>query len=210
MKKTPTLLASALLSLSAFSSAYAAETVDLTVSGTIQPAACEPTLASNVIDYGTISQADLNTDTPTALPARTVGMTVNCSAVTLWGLRGVDLRAASAGANANGLHFGLGKTDADENIGYYSISLTTPQADGNNVRAVRSNDGFTTVTADGGLSSTTGWISALAPLGADQPLPSQSAMTQLQIATFINPTDDLTLSADVDLDGQATLELVYL
>lgn len=210
MKKSPTLLASALLSLSALSPAYA-NTVEVTITGSIRPAACTPALAGGgLIDYGVIAPSELNAATPTPIGTRSVALTVTCTAPVAWALRAVDQRAASVGANADGLHFGLGKTAADQNIGYYSISLADALADGATVRALRSNDRFATVIEHAGLSSAANWASALALPGVTQPIANQLATANVQIEAFINPAEGLTLTNDAVLDGQATLELIYL
>ncbi|WP_330220783.1 DUF1120 domain-containing protein [Pseudomonas frederiksbergensis] len=54
----------ALISLAPY--ALAASSTDLTVTGTITPSACTPSLSGNgVVDYGKISARDLNQDTST-------------------------------------------------------------------------------------------------------------------------------------------------
>ena len=52
-----------------------AESVSVTVIGTLTPAACVPTLTGDgVVDYGTLSASLLNPNTYIALPVKQLGM----------------------------------------------------------------------------------------------------------------------------------------
>ncbi|WP_122581615.1 DUF1120 domain-containing protein, partial [Pseudomonas viridiflava] len=59
--------------------AQAASTAELTVGGLITPMACTPVLSGGgLIDFGKISQQDLNQATGTRLPLKSLTLTVSC------------------------------------------------------------------------------------------------------------------------------------
>lgn len=102
MKKL--LLATLLTSTSL--SAMAADSVDISVIGTISPISCVPSASGGgVVDYGNIKPDALTSGVPTVLPAKTVNISISCD-----GKTSVALRATSNRPNT------VPDTDGAENI----------------------------------------------------------------------------------------------
>ncbi|MBV6827103.1 DUF1120 domain-containing protein [Pseudomonas sp. PD9R] len=207
MNKALTLFGSALF-LAAASSVFATDT--LNVKGVITPASCIANLSSNgVVDHGKVSAKDLNQTAITLLPDATLQLAVNCEAPTPFALKVVDNRATSA--TNPGLNFGLGLINDVEKIGGFSITLRNPFADGAATTSLQSlDDGHTWENASG---------LALPPLrlaafgdqssGAWAPIEIQDLNVDLRVRTGIAPAQNLTLTDDVAIDGNATLEVHY-
>ncbi|WP_150709903.1 DUF1120 domain-containing protein, partial [Pseudomonas fluorescens] len=114
MNKRLSLLTVALL-LSSASSAYAASSTELTVTGFITPMACEPSLSGGgVVDYAKTSSKDLKPNLPTHLGQKTLQLSVDCNAATTFALDLADNNPNSAYLTHM---YGLGRTPNDERIG---------------------------------------------------------------------------------------------
>ncbi len=209
MNKSLALLSTALL-LATASPAFAASSVDLTVTGLITPSACTLELPG-VIDFGKISAKDLNQDRQTRLEDKTLQLTVNCEAKTLFALNPVDNRAGTS-SSSSPTAYGLGLINVTEKLGMYIFGLrnqvtTPPSADilqfrDGQWRSFWIDDSATPnqLLAFGGLQSDVGYL----------PEPIESASVEIWLNTWIARADSLTLSNEVALDGSATLELKYL
>ncbi|USW96980.1 DUF1120 domain-containing protein [Pseudomonas proteolytica] len=206
-----------LLLLACAQSALAVSTVDLSVHGQIIPSACTPLLSSGgLIDYGKISRQDLNLAQGTRLPLKTLHLSVNCTGPSRYALRMRDNRDGSATVNSE-IYYGLGFDTAGNRLGLYSMSFDPRQTQADSTAQI-----YGTESTSGGL----GWRTAnLNPIdiGANSYLgytdiegsvAGPSAITTLsttvQIHTVINARQNLDLSVETDLDGSATLEVVYL
>lgn len=209
MNKHLIALASALL-ITGTAPAFAASTVDLTVKGIITPNACTPALSGGgVIDHGKMSAKDLNTDRNTILPTASLQMTVNCDAPVLFALRAMDNRLGSG----TGSSFGLGLINGTQKLGSYDLNLGSlanpPLADGEVVQAIASFDNGTTWEKynafEHGLMLS---VAALSDLTT--PRPTEELVTEVNYSGYINRTDGLDLSNEVQIDGSATIEVVYL
>lgn len=199
------LSATALISMAPY--ALAASSTDLTVTGTITPSACTPSLSGNgVVDYGKISAKDLKQDTSTTLEDRRVTLSVACDATTKFALKGIDNRTGSSGLNSM---FGLGKINGTQNIGRYMLIMESAIADGAAVQPIKSKDGQT------GWHGHLFWMPGdYASVGAlddfSQPLSVQDLTLELALQTSIFRADGLDLTNEVKIDGSATLEMKYL
>ena len=112
-----------LLMAASTQTAWAASTVDLSVQGLITPAACTPQLSNNgLIDYGKISQQDLNLERGTRLALKTLHISIDCNAASRYALRMRDNRDGSAMVNSE-IYYGLGFDSAGNRIGLYSMSF---------------------------------------------------------------------------------------
>jgi type 1 fimbria pilin len=196
--------------LTGASSAFAASSTDLTVTGTITPAACTPSLANGgIADHGKISVQDLNPDKPTYLPEITMPMTVSCDAATLFAITPIDNRA---GTGTSGSYFGLGLINTNEKLGNFRVIPRNVMADATNAQAILSTDGGKTWLKEG---STAFWgvnnIWSVGALGADiAPIAVKDLSIDLYVRTGIAATNSLTLTDEVKLDGSATLQIKYL
>lgn len=209
MNKHLIALASTLL-ITGTAPAFAASTVDLTVKGIITPNACTPSLSSGgVIDHGKMSAKDLNATQITMLPPVELQMTVTCDAPVIFALKATDNRIGSG----TGSGFGLGFINGTQKLGSYSLSLGTsanpPQADGETVQAIGSFDNG--VTWERWNDFETGVFLSVATLAdASTPRATQQLVTPVAYSGYINRTDGLDLSNEVNIDGSATIEVMYL
>jgi type 1 fimbria pilin len=196
----------------------AASSAEVTVTGTIVPGACTPTLGTQHFDHGRISIGDLQRDAPTDLFNRRLSTTlnINCTSHTSYGIRGVDNRATSVASNVGFSSYGLGLTSTGEKIGQHFMLIDSQQSqiDGKPAYITASAAGDTWESArvavigirnNGGLL---GLHDTQGPVTG--PLPVKDAALRLNSVLFINPTSGLTLNSEVPLDGAATIELVYL
>lgn len=217
MNLLPRLLTGVAL-LAALPAAMAASTVDVTVTGTIVPAACTPTHTSPTISFGKISAADLIDDKPSR-PKQDQYHTlnINCTGKTLFAIRGIDNRASTVGNTWYVSPYGLGLTPAGEKLGAHYLTLQPglSQIDGNPVFITESTNGGSTW---GASSSGAKAIRSHGPiLGfVDQsgvttgPALIENASLGLKSHIILAPKNTLTLIDEVALDGAATIEVVYL
>jgi hypothetical protein len=205
MNKHLIAVASALL-ITGTAPAFAASTVDLTVKGIITPNACTPSLSSGgVIDHGKMSAKDLNATQITPLPKVNLQMTVTCDAPVVFALKATDNRAGSG--NASG--FGLGRINGTQKLGSYSLTMSAPLADGEVVQSIASFDNGTTWEKYSFFEN--GLMLSVATLAdVSTPRPTQELVTDISYSGYINRTDGLDLSNEVNLDGSATIEVTYL
>jgi len=218
MKAIRTLLAAAVVAV-VMPSAFAASSVDLTVSGTIVPSACTPTLSAADVSFGKISAADLALDKPTAFLGGKLLSTlnVNCDAATLYGLRGIDNRAATVGNTWYMTPYGLGMTSGGEKLGAHYLEVMPLRS------TIDAKPAFVTV---GNAAGTTWTASATGEKGlrnygellgftdtagvTSGPIPIKDAQYGLQHYLVFAPANGLTLTDEVALDGSAVIEVVYL
>jgi hypothetical protein len=198
---------------------WAASSVDVSVKGSIIPGGCTPTLSSAEFDHGKISAQDLDASAPTSFAnrARDATLTIACEAPTLYGVRGIDNRAGSALAGDRGTYFGLGHTPAGERIGAHLLRIVPARSSIDNKPAfltLGSEDGrrWTSAESEPRSVRANGVLVGLADAeGVNSgPVPIKSAILGLSSSILIAPTEGLTLTEEVALDGAATLELVYL
>lgn len=209
MNKHLSLLTTALL-LTGASSAFAASSTDLTVTGTITPVACEPILANGgVVDYGKISAKDLNETTHTVLGVETIQLTVNCSASAQFAISTLDNRLNTA-SMANGM--GLGLINGTEKLGFYQLGFKNPVAAVPVSAMYSHNEGATWSRFDDDVSMLPNdWIGfGNRVSGAWTPEFVENVTVDMWLHTAIAPTNSLTLTDEVRLDGNATLQIKYL
>jgi type 1 fimbria pilin len=207
MNKHLSLLTAALL-LTGASSAFAASQTDLTVTGTITPVACEPTLANGgVVNYGKISVQDLRETEHTPLGIETIQLTVSCDASAQFAISTIDNQPNT---NVTG-QFGLGLINGNEKLGGYNLGFRNPVAD-QSVVALVSSDGekwFRHLDDEGIIKNQ--WIAFGNRTGSVwAPDFLQAVTTDIWVYAYIARADSLTLTDEVKLDGKVTLQIEYL
>ena len=208
MRNTRNLLALALMVAGA-GNAVAASSVDLSVKGSITPSACTPSMSSGgTVDYGKLSAKDLNADRITRLPSEYLQLRVACDSATLYALQGHDNRAGSA-PNDEG-NFGLGLINGDEKLGSFWVNFSAPLADDVPSRFILSYDGGETWEPWPGGGLYVGVTSAVASNTSFTPLPTKVLTAEMEVKTLIEPTNNLTLTEEVPIDGSTTLTVKYL
>jgi hypothetical protein len=211
------------------SSAQAAETAELTVTGRVLPPSCTIALAGGTIAYGTLPVSKLNAAEPTAVTPWMGGNTpsdtlnIACDAPAQIAVQLLDNRAGTAApgvilnsaleASATEI-FGLGQDSTGVSVGAYSVIATEAGAtvDGSTGKVITSTDG--TSWADGSnvlFSNQPGWLmSWTAAASPASPEPVTTVAQTLNVNAAVVGTSALDTSTPVALDGSMTIELVYL
>jgi len=206
----------------ACSGAFAAESADLSVKGVIRPSACSVALSNNgTVDYGTISAKSLSATAVTKLPDRDVTMTINCDAATKVGFLVTDNRAGTASFIVNDVDpdayvappLGLGAVDG-KNLGGYGIKafVADATADGAPVGGlVTESQGNTEPLSEYGNYVVTTWPVSWSDTDGGTPHAYKTISQVLRIVGALNSTANLpSLTSNVELDGSATISVVYL
>ncbi len=201
-----------------------AESFDITVKGVVKPAACTPTLAGGgTFDYGNIGSAALSPTAPTALEVKSDSLTITCDALARVALKGADNRAGTVAFNSSltmlGVNwtpdnmYGLGVASG-KNIGSYAFRFKsgTPQADGVSAALINSSDnGGSWSSSNTGYMSPNGVvIQSWARSGTTVPVAAKVFTGTIEVQAVIDKTSNLDMSKQIDLDGLATVSLVYL
>ncbi|WP_419245743.1 DUF1120 domain-containing protein [Serratia sp. NFX21] len=234
MKKTllATLLAAGAVVCA--SSVFAADSVDLKVIGTITPVACTPTLSGGgTVDYGTIKADTLKADDYTVLPEKSLDFSITCDGNAKVAVNAFSGRMGSTVGDAEATNgastipagitllgdvttvqaFGLG-LDGTKKIGGYSLKfdITSTKADGVAVdiitRAGLTGTWFKSPT--GSLVSKPSYQPSWAATGTLTPVAFKTLANKLRVQAFINKASELDITKPIQLDGLATLELIYL
>lgn len=215
MSKLRSLMA-VVVALASVGQTLAASSVDVSVKGSITPAACTPALSSGgVVDHGKISHKDLNqSNMPTALPVVTLRLSVECAAPTMVAIKSRDNRAGSSGEESIGQpNFGLGLV-GDKKVGWYLLKTANGQADGVDRPVIESNDGtrWSDATHPGLVWQVNAMRALSVNAGSDAaPLPLRVMTLDVVVETMITRTQYLPpLGQEFPLDGSATLDIVYL
>lgn len=213
MKKLLNLVA-ATLALVGVGQTLAASSVELSVKGSITPAACMPVLANGgVVDHGKISAKDLPFHGNTVLPEAKLQLSISCEAPTLVAVKSKDNRAGTSAENENFRpNFGLGLAAGDVKIGWYILKMINPTADDAPGRLIESVNGQTWLDAADNTVWQPGWMRTVSGSGSGDPVPQPltSMRTDVVIATTITRGRDLPLSEEILIDGNASLDIVYL
>ncbi|MGK3225320.1 DUF1120 domain-containing protein [Enterobacter soli] len=212
------------------SSAFAAETAVLKVTGTLTNSACTPELSNGgVVDYGKINLGSLSSTAVNQLGHKNIDLTINCTAATKVSWNMIDDRADSragisvadgdavGGSLTSGSQiYGLGLTAGSAKIGNYSmfVNVDSVTADGNSVDPiyVQTGAGGTNwVKSTNGLTQGENYRDfTVATTGTTDPLAFQTATFPLTTSLAIQDTTTLAITDDTKLDGQLTISLRYL
>lgn len=189
--------------------ALAASSVDLNVRGLITPSACEISVSNGgQFDLGKLAAKDLSPNHITYLPKMSAQVTTTCEGATLMALEPKDNRAGSAHTQ-DGYMFGLGLINGTEKLGAMTAGLGTHTADGAVAYGINSSDGGLTWTAGGAFKPLNNLVSVYKS-GDKAPTPVQLLVSTLWIEPEIAPTNSLTLTNEVLIDGSLTLTVRYL
>lgn len=229
--KTAT-LAFAIATLATTSLPALANTVDLRVIGAVTPTSCTPTLAGGgTIDYGSIPPSSLSSTAYTVLSAKTTQLAIACDAPAKIAIKAINGRPNTlAGATEGVAGFGtspiellgvanfgvagLGK-DGDDNIGGFTVRVIEADnlADSNSVISLyrEGTPGWELAGPSRGFfSNNVTREITWAATGTTAPVEFRNFSTNLEIQAYINKTSELDMTKPINLDGQITIELVYL
>lgn len=199
-------------------SSFARSATEVSVIGTITPAACVPSLSGDgSFQYGKIGSIELHPVQRTQFVSARQHLSIRCSAPTRFALRGVDGRAGSAEWPLHDRHFGLGLNGAQK-VGTYFVLFKAEglSLDGNSqVVSLRSADNGTSwqpvTTADSPLPNDAGaGLIGFALAGGAEPSATRLLDAVIEVDMHLAPGESLTLTDEVLIDGAATLEVSYL
>ncbi|UVL62792.1 DUF1120 domain-containing protein [Pseudomonas sp. B21-032] len=215
MKLTPLLFVGALCV--AAPAAFAGPNAELMVKGTIKPAGCTFTLnGGGQFDFGTITPQQLPQKWANFFTSSPQQLSITCPQPTRFALRGFDLRESLA----TGAGYRAG-TIADQSIGHFVLKLPASSV---------AADGSKDIYAVGKTPRQTSWRPAnwdyIGPYGAfiwnrneetrfarqgsTDPLPMRSFSADLDAVLRLRGAELLDVGEDVQIDGAAMIELVYL
>jgi type 1 fimbria pilin len=198
----------------------AANSVDIAVTGTITPAACNITLIGGDIDTGETIFSTLSPTSVNSIGVFNRSLNVACAGNTQVAFKAIDNREGSLPTGSMPSNrFGLGFDSAGNPIGSYSLRIT-----GNNI-VVDGAAGAVDLSDNGG-ASWNDWNGAqdlvnynkfsriyafdLPSNQGGQPLPMTNGTLQFSAQILIQPSNTLDGSAQFNLDGSSTFELIYL
>ncbi|MEZ6878606.1 DUF1120 domain-containing protein [Enterobacter sp. KBR-315C3_2022] len=205
-------------------SAFAGETAVLKIKGTLTNAACSADMTNGgVIDYGRIALGGLNTAANNVLGQKQMPVTITCTAPTKVGFTIIDDRADSnaqlpvdidknPNQTAKYFTYGIGKTTGGVKIGNYSLWMTDVMADGVAADPIgHNNDWAEGRWSKGGFPRSDAFNTiAFGATGNTDPLAITNATFNFISNVVIRDTATLAITDDTQLDGQATMTLVYL
>ncbi|WP_153787551.1 DUF1120 domain-containing protein [Pseudomonas sp. EMN2] len=196
----------------------ARSTTEVSVTGSITPAACVPTLSGDgSFEYGKIGSIELHPVQRTQFVSTRQRLSITCSAPTRFALRGVDGRAGSAEWPVHDRHFGLGMHGVQK-VGTYFVLFKSEglTLDGNTqVARLHSSDNgvswqlVSTVDSPLPNEGSAGLI-GFAPAGGAQPSAIRTLEALIEVDMHLAPGQSLTLTDEVPIDGASTLEVSYL
>jgi type 1 fimbria pilin len=202
--------------LAAAISAQASTVAQLTVRGTITPAACNLSLTgSGTIDYGTIRSGELSQTAFNPREEKTTSLSVSCGTTPAkFGLKLTDLQAGSKVTGILGAGFteaqnyGLGQVSG-RRTGGYSVTLRDLRSSSTALFPIMRVGTGTWQNSDGKVTQAPtqySWRSSTTVTPASIP----QLTGTIAVKAVINKGQDLDLSRDITLDGRATLELSYI
>ncbi|WP_422422273.1 DUF1120 domain-containing protein [Pseudomonas sp. GZD-222] len=191
--------------------AQAADSVELTITGEIVPAACVPTLSTANLDFGKIPVESLKKTTTTNLSGKLVTLILSCDGPAKVAFQTIDNRSGTAITGGTGV-YGLDEASGKIKIGEYAILWTSVTGDGADRYLHGSVDkGSNWTSLSGGAEITTSSIYGIADTESATEPGAYSAQTfEFQVVVTIAPADSLPITSDITLDGSVTFEVVYL
>lgn len=207
-----------LLCLSALVGVVQVMGADLSVAGRIQPnGACELTLLDGgAVDLGTLSASQVE-----KRPKAMVGgnsypiigeirerLSIRCQDATRLALRALDNRSGTANERAP-YYYGLGLSEGAK-VGMFDLSADGWFGDGRRLASLQSWDSGATWSEIGFPGQFGGEVTLVAWAEPGQALPQAFETISGDLRGTVMASDQLDSGAVIDIDGSATLELLYL
>jgi hypothetical protein len=213
-------LASKMFALTALavacSAASAQQTAPLTVTGNITPAACTASLSNDgAFKYADIDSSTLNDTSTTTLPTSpAASFNISCmgEAQVTWAI--VDNQPGTSSDTSDVANLGLG-TDRDGNkIGSYKVAMSSPVVDGvsNQVYVMKSTNGGVSWSylERGGYLMRPAQLYTYSTDNGYNPGKGKTFSANVVITPKIAPKSTLNTTGDIELQGNATINLGYL
>lgn len=231
MNRSVKLFAAAALVLAAGQAMAVDDNLDVKVTGQIVPPACVPAISGGaVFDYGAIKASSLTSDDYTMLPQKGLSFNITCDSPMKVAFRTLDGREGT-GINPIGKIIfnnpvsetstplmGLGAFEG-KNVGGFALILTTGSIsiDGNkgDFAGLKSLDNGQSWVQSGiysqlYLDPKQEFLSSVSIRNTNLPLAFTTLSADLRIVTVINKGSELNLTEAIPLDGQATIQMIYL
>lgn len=208
--------------------AQAAQTATLSVIGSIEPAACDVTLSTASVNFGTIAASELTTDVTEKI-ADPVTVNLACDAATAVAVQTTDNRSASAMTTAeitsdmnfdasgisDSIIFGLGTDTASNKIGVLVLGVAAATLDGvTSTNLLTSSDKatWTASSLSGGIYSIVknGYIALADSAESTSPVTLTNATYSLTPAIMLKKAGKYPSGETVTFDGNVTFSVVYL
>ena len=196
-----------------------AESVDLSVIGTIIPTSCIPAFAGGgTVDLRKISAATLNKTTQTLLPTHDISLHINCDAPAPVEVSVRDNRAATklpgisdgAGNSDAALFYGLGEINGIR-IGGFALRHGRPEADGiQQTLITRSLAAPTWQLPSSPLVSNAPALYSWGTGVAAGPVAARHHGFPMSMLPIIGPSNALPITSEIPLDGSVTFDMYYL
>ena len=224
------LIVSGILLFSPGRGAYASDSVDLTISATLEAGACTPTLdKGGEANFGEIPLGNLSRTQTNQLGSRYLTLTISCTESMRVGWSVTDNKKESLqplliknpkyngeDLNDGGFEFGLGRTAGGTKIGAYAIYVDKENilADGAKLKMIyKTNSGSYWMTSGAGeIGNDSAWIYAGETWGGTDAVvvSGKTFVWPLKITAAIQGTDTLAVTDRAMLDGVTTISVVYL
>ena len=230
MKRLPA-CACALSIFSLASGLVLAESLNIRLTGTIQPSACAVTLTGvDNLDYGTINPADLQLDAYTRLEAKQTNFAVNCPVPTHIAFKAVNGQPGTlAGSTEEESGFGLAPDEAipesglaaglglqegsTSKIGGFTLRFGRPVLNGGQgVNIARDEVSDNPRTWRLALHGSMFWHApTLVTWGVIGAIPAriETLTAPLIVQPYINKAAELNLAEPIPLAGKISIEVVY-
>lgn len=195
--------------------AFAASSADISVVGTIAPAACDISIASRNVELGSIKPNQLVVDAVSEQGYKISPFGVNCGAATQFALQAIDANAGTA-YDTSPTSFGLGMSPNDEKIGHFTLRFQADSLSGApDLVGLVSRDGRTwsrapTGPGEGPALYSDGQYLAFGEAGSNVVKSMNRFGGTLEVRTFIAPSNELTLGSGLTIAGAATIQVFYL
>ena len=233
IKNTSLAAAIALLGLAA--NANAADSADLTVTGTVKSPACGITLSGGGnANFGPLARSLLKSDRSVGVGAKPITATVQCDEDTLLSLKVVDTKPTEKPAEAMNFTFegttipgastshgndfilGLGLSPDDTPIGGYLLAFGKPKVDGTDAFYITANSTNTTAYTNYDANvlyfrkDSQTYFGANSNGTAIMNMPGKVHEYPMAVAVSLDMSGRIPGDQDIILNGRATLEVVYL
>ena len=199
----------------------APQTADMTVTGTIVPAACSADFeGGGVVDFGTTRLIDLPATTYYQLAPKTISLNVKCSSRKRVMISVLDMQPDSlivgtgmrnaVSAAADGQIFGLGKATVGgvaTNLGGYSVTVSPPKIDGASSALVYTFNRTAWAPSAGVMSYNDGAFVTGAT--GTTPITGTNFAFPITVRAALNYGSLLQVAQDTPFNGQTTITIDY-
>ena len=207
------------------SPAFAQDTADLTVKGSIVPAACSANFTGgDTVDFGTIKVVDLLPNSYNSLGSKDAELTVSCSTDKRVVFSTLDMQAGSritdsammsaVDTNSAAYIFGLGTgttNGSPVNLGGYSLKVTGAIVDGVNRTLIYSTNPESSWSYTGASYANMDYNAGALVTGGYGTTPVQGTAFKfpMTIKAALNKGSALQVAQDTPLNGQDVFTINY-